>query len=101
MRLAPERSRRQLLPSPTHATPIDRATWRRQGRKIGVACELWYRAAKKGSLALSGRVDERLSAIEILPLDEGAIVNTDYPVWSLAPECARGPHRCPRWAATQ
>ena len=71
MRLAPERSRRQLLPSPTHATPIDRAAWRRQGRKIGVACELRYRAAKKGSLALSGRVDELLSAIEILPLDEG------------------------------
>lgn len=38
---------------------------------IVVACELRYGAAKKGSPALSGRVDELLSAIEILPLDEG------------------------------
>ena len=38
---------------------------------IVVACELRYGAAKKGSPALSGRVDQLLSAIEIMPLDEG------------------------------
>lgn len=38
---------------------------------IVVACELRYGAAKKGSPALSARVDELLSAIEVLPIDEG------------------------------
>jgi len=38
---------------------------------IVVACELRYGAAKKGSPALSARVDQLLSAIEVLPLDEG------------------------------
>lgn len=38
---------------------------------IVVACELRYGAAKKGSPALSTRVDQLLSAIEVLPLDEG------------------------------
>ena len=38
---------------------------------IVVACELRYGAAKKGSAALSTRVDQLLSAIEVLPLDEG------------------------------
>lgn len=38
---------------------------------IVVACELRYGAAKKGSPALSERVDQLLSAIEVLPLDEG------------------------------
>jgi tRNA(fMet)-specific endonuclease VapC len=36
-----------------------------------VACELRYGAAKKGSPALSTRVDELLSAIEVLPIDQG------------------------------
>jgi tRNA(fMet)-specific endonuclease VapC len=39
---------------------------------IVVACELRYGAAKKGSPALSMRVDQLLSAIEVLPIDEGA-----------------------------
>jgi tRNA(fMet)-specific endonuclease VapC len=38
---------------------------------IVVACELRYGAAKKRSPTLSTRVDQLLSAIEILPLDEG------------------------------
>ena len=38
---------------------------------IVVACELRYGAAKKGSAVLSTRVDQLLSAIEVLPLDEG------------------------------
>jgi len=38
---------------------------------IVVACELRYGAAKKGSPALSSRVDQLLSTIEVLPLDEG------------------------------
>lgn len=38
---------------------------------IVVACELRYGATKKGSPALSTRVDELLSAIEVLPIDEG------------------------------
>jgi tRNA(fMet)-specific endonuclease VapC len=39
---------------------------------IVVACELRYGAAKKGSTALSKRVDQLLSAMEVLPIDEGA-----------------------------
>jgi tRNA(fMet)-specific endonuclease VapC len=38
---------------------------------IVVACELRYGAVKKGSPALSSRVDELLSALEVLPIDEG------------------------------
>ena len=38
---------------------------------IVVACNLRYPAGKKEFPALSGRVDEPLSAIEIPPLDEG------------------------------
>jgi len=36
-----------------------------------VACELRYGAAKKDSPALSARVEQLLSTIEVLPLDEG------------------------------
>jgi tRNA(fMet)-specific endonuclease VapC len=39
---------------------------------IIVACELRYGVAKKGSVTLSGKVEQMLSAIEILPLDEDA-----------------------------
>jgi len=39
---------------------------------IIVACELRYGAAKKGSSVLSGRVEEFLAAIEVLPLEEDA-----------------------------
>lgn len=39
---------------------------------IVVACELRYGAAKKGSAALSTRVDQLLAAIDVLPIDEGA-----------------------------
>jgi len=39
---------------------------------VVVACELRYGAAKKGSPTLSTRVAQLLSAIEVLPLDEGA-----------------------------
>lgn len=38
---------------------------------IVVACELRYGAAKKGSRRLSTRVDELLSAVEVLPIDRG------------------------------
>lgn len=38
---------------------------------IIVACELRYGAAKKDSPALSARVEQLLSTIEVLPLDEG------------------------------
>jgi len=38
---------------------------------IIVACELRYGAAKKGSPALSGKVEQLLSSLEVLPLDEG------------------------------
>jgi len=38
---------------------------------IVVACELRYGAAKKGSPALSTRVDKLLSAIEVLPIEVG------------------------------
>lgn len=43
---------------------------------IVVACELRYGATKKGSPALATRVGQLLSAIEVLPLDEG--VDTKY-----------------------
>jgi len=43
---------------------------------IVVACELRYGAAKRGSAALSVRVDQLLTAIQILPIDEG--VDTKY-----------------------
>jgi tRNA(fMet)-specific endonuclease VapC len=39
--------------------------------RIIVACELRYGAAKRGSPALATRVNELLSAIEVLPVDEG------------------------------
>ena len=39
---------------------------------IVVACELRYGAEKKGSSALSFRVEQLLSAIEVLPLGENA-----------------------------
>lgn len=38
---------------------------------IVVACELRYGVAKKGAPALSQRMNQLLSAIEVLPLDEG------------------------------
>ena len=37
---------------------------------IVVACELRYGAAKKGSLALSERVEILLGSLEVLPLDK-------------------------------
>jgi len=39
---------------------------------IIVACELRYGAAKKGSPTLSGKVEQLLSSLEVLPLDEDA-----------------------------
>lgn len=39
---------------------------------IVVACELRYGAAKKGSVALSSKVDQLLAALEVLPLGENA-----------------------------
>ncbi len=39
---------------------------------IVVACELRYGAAKKGSATLSRRVEQLLSAIEVLPLGDDA-----------------------------
>jgi tRNA(fMet)-specific endonuclease VapC len=38
---------------------------------IIVACKLRFRAAKRGSAALSERVDGLLASIEVAPLDEG------------------------------
>ena len=38
---------------------------------IVVACELRYGAAKKGSAVLSEKIDQLLTDVEILPLDEG------------------------------
>lgn len=43
---------------------------------IVVACELRYGAAKKGSLTLASRVEQLLSAIEVLPL--GANTDEEY-----------------------
>lgn len=43
---------------------------------IVVACELRYGAEKKGSPALSSRVDQLLSALEVLPL--GANADEEY-----------------------
>ncbi|MDS4020027.1 MAG: type II toxin-antitoxin system VapC family toxin [Candidatus Competibacter sp.] len=37
-----------------------------------VACELRYGAVKKGSPTLSGKVEQLLSTVEVLPLDEDA-----------------------------
>lgn len=39
---------------------------------IIVACELRYSAAKKDSPTLSGKVEQLLSTVEVLPLDEDA-----------------------------
>jgi tRNA(fMet)-specific endonuclease VapC len=39
---------------------------------IIVACELRYGAAKKDSPTLSGKVEQLLSTVEVLPLDEDA-----------------------------
>ncbi len=39
---------------------------------IIVACELRYSAAKKDSPTLSGKVEQLLSTVEVLPLDENA-----------------------------
>lgn len=39
---------------------------------IVVACELRYGAAKKGSPVLSDKVEQLLTTIEVLPLEEGA-----------------------------
>ena len=39
---------------------------------VVVACELRYGAAKKGSQILSGKIEQLLSAIEVLPLETGA-----------------------------
>lgn len=39
---------------------------------IIVACELRYGAAKKDSPTLSGKVEQLLSTVEVLPLDENA-----------------------------
>ena len=39
---------------------------------IVVACELRYGAAKKGSPRLTGKIEQLLSAIEILPLEQDA-----------------------------
>ena len=39
---------------------------------IIVACELRYGAAKKDSPTLSGKVEQLLSIVEVLPLDEDA-----------------------------
>lgn len=41
------------------------------GTSIVVACELRYGAAKKGSPTLTDRIGQLLSAIEVLPLEEG------------------------------
>lgn len=41
------------------------------GTSIIVACELRYGATKKDSPTLSAKVEQLLSAIEVLPLDEG------------------------------
>lgn len=42
---------------------------------IIVACELRYGAAKKGSPTLSDKVEQLLSSLEVLPLDEGVDEN--------------------------
>jgi tRNA(fMet)-specific endonuclease VapC len=39
---------------------------------ILVACELRYGAAKKGAQVLSNRIEQLLSAVAVLPLDEDA-----------------------------
>lgn len=39
---------------------------------IVVACELRFGAAKKGSSALSSRIDQLLASFNVLPLDRGA-----------------------------
>ena len=39
---------------------------------IVVACELRYGAMKKGSSTLTGKVKHLFSAVDVLPLDEGA-----------------------------
>lgn len=39
---------------------------------IVVACELRFGAAKRGSVALTDRIERLLASLEILPLDEGA-----------------------------
>jgi tRNA(fMet)-specific endonuclease VapC len=39
---------------------------------IVVACELRYGAAKKGSIALSKKVEQLLAAVDVLPLGEDA-----------------------------
>ncbi len=38
---------------------------------VVVACELRYGAAKKGSQILSSKIEQLLSAIEVLPLEIG------------------------------
>ncbi len=38
---------------------------------IVVACELRYGAMRKGSPVLNGKIEQLLSGVEILPLDEG------------------------------